>query len=107
MSYERMRVFCMFDLPVETSKEQKQYRIFRKGLIANGFTMLQYSVYQRMVPNRRAGQKYEAIIKKFIPESGDVRLIYISEKQYNDMKLLVGDRSRQEEIVANKKMVII
>lgn len=107
MSYERMRVFCMFDLPVETSKEQKQYRIFRKGLIANGFTMLQYSVYQRMVPNRRSGQKYEAIIKKFIPENGDVRLIYISEKQYSDMKILIGDRNRQDEIVANKKMVII
>lgn len=37
MSYERMRVFCMFDLPTETTEEQKQYRIFRKGLIANGF----------------------------------------------------------------------
>lgn len=51
MSYEKMRVFCMFDLPTDTAKEQKQYRIFRKGLIANGFTMLQYSVYQRPVPN--------------------------------------------------------
>lgn len=107
MSYEKMRVFCMFDLPMETTEEQKQYRIFRKGLIANGFTMLQYSIYQRMVPNRRAGKKYESIIKKFIPENGDVRLIYISEKQYSDMKILIGDRNRQEEIVANKKMVII
>ena len=107
MSYEKMRVFCMFDLPMETTEEQKQYRIFRKGLIAHGFTMLQYSIYQRMVPNRRTGKQYESIIKKFIPENGDVRLIYISEKQYSDMKILIGDRNRQEEIVANKKMVII
>lgn len=107
MSYEKMRVFCMFDLPTDTAKEQKQYRIFRKGLIANGFTMLQYSVYQRPVPNRRAGKKYEAIIRKFIPQNGDVRLMYVSEKQFADMCILVGDKTYQEEIVADNKMVVI
>ncbi|WP_283613161.1 CRISPR-associated endonuclease Cas2 [Ligilactobacillus aviarius] len=107
MSYEKMRVFCMFDLPVDTPEKRRAYRVFRKGLIENGFTMIQYSVYQRIVPNRRSGKKYEEIIKKFIPSNGDVRIIYISEKQYNDMKILVGSKSKQEEIVGSNKMVVI
>lgn len=107
MSYEKMRVFCMFDLPVDTPEKRRAYRIFRKGLIENGFTMIQYSVYQRIVPNRRAGRKYENIIERFIPAVGDVRLIYVSEKQYNDMKILVGSKSKQEQLVGNNKMVVI
>ena len=34
----------MFDLPVETSEERKEYRKFRKNLINEGFIMIQYSV---------------------------------------------------------------
>lgn len=107
MSYERMRVLCMFDLPMETSREQKAYREFRKALLTNGFTMLQYSIYQRAVPNRQATKKYEHILKKYIPENGEIRLLYVTEKQFNDMGLLIGTRSKQEEIVGENKLVAI
>ncbi|MDR1773495.1 MAG: CRISPR-associated endonuclease Cas2, partial [Clostridioides sp.] len=39
----------MFDLPMETEANKKQYRKFRKGLLENGFVMLQYSVYYRVL----------------------------------------------------------
>lgn len=107
MSYERMRVLCMFDLPMETAKEKKDYREFRKLLLENGFTMLQYSIYQRAVPNRQATKKYERILKKKIPVNGEIRLMYITEKQFNDMDLLIGSRSKQEEIVGDNKLVAI
>jgi len=100
-------MMCMFDLPVDTPNERRQYRIFRKELIRNGFTMLQYSVYYRAIPNRSAGKKYETAIKRFLPVHGEVRLISVSEKQFNDMKILVGTRSKQEVIVGNKDVVII
>lgn len=31
--YNIMRMFCMFDLPVETEEQRRNYRIFRKELI--------------------------------------------------------------------------
>lgn len=43
-----MRLLIMFDLPVETSKERREYRQFRKRLINEGFLMIQYSVYVRV-----------------------------------------------------------
>lgn len=102
-----MRMMCMFDLPVDTANEKREYRIFRKELLSNGFTMLQYSVYYRAVQNRAAAKKYERAIKRFLPVHGEVRLIAVSEKQFNDMQILVGSRSKQEVLVGNKELVII
>ncbi|WP_334329502.1 CRISPR-associated endonuclease Cas2 [Companilactobacillus sp. HBUAS59699] len=102
-----MRLLCLFDLPMDTSAEKRQYRIFRKELLRNGFSMLQYSVYYRAIQNRSAGKKYEHAISKFLPEHGEVRLIPVSEKQFTDMSVLVGSRSKQEIVVGNKDLVFI
>lgn len=40
MRYRIMRLMIMFDLPVETSEERKEYRKFRKNLINEGFIMI-------------------------------------------------------------------
>jgi CRISPR-associated protein Cas2 len=42
-----MWVIAMFDLPTDTPKARKAYSLFRKTLIEDGFTMMQYSVYSR------------------------------------------------------------
>ena len=39
-----MRLLIMFDLPVETSKERREYRQFRKRLINEGFLIDRKSV---------------------------------------------------------------
>ena len=90
MKYKVMRMICMFDLPVETSEEQRIYRTFRKNLIKEGFIMMQYSVYIRTCPNRGYCTRLENRMQKFMPEKGNVRIIVITEKQYENMKFLVG-----------------
>ncbi|HHT9133449.1 MAG TPA: CRISPR-associated endonuclease Cas2, partial [Candidatus Avalokitesvara rifleensis] len=45
--YRAMWLFAMFDLPVDTKKARREYTRFRKALLTEGFTMLQYSVYAR------------------------------------------------------------
>lgn len=107
MRYQQMRILCMFDLPMETKVEQRAYRMFRKELISNGFIMLQYSIYYRTVPNRSAGKKYEGILKRMIPRNGEVRLLYVSEKQFEDMQLLVGTKGHQERVIGSQKLVVI
>ena len=46
-----MRVFVFFDLPVDTAAQRKEYRLFRKYLVKEGFLMLQESVYAKLVVN--------------------------------------------------------
>ncbi|PTJ02025.1 CRISPR-associated endonuclease Cas2 [Staphylococcus simulans] len=41
MSYKFMRVMIMFDLPTDTKEERRLYSKFRKGLISEGFLMMQ------------------------------------------------------------------
>ena len=41
MSYRYMRVIVMFDLPVATASDRREYTHFRKYLIKNGFLMMQ------------------------------------------------------------------
>lgn len=107
MSYEKVRLLCMFDLPIQTKQEQKEYRIFRNQLLENGFVMLQYSIYYRSLPNRSALKKYESILKTYVPTNGNVRLLYVSEKQFQDMKFSVGSQSRQEQIIGSNRLVVI
>lgn len=102
-----MRVLCMFDLPVETDIQKRAYRIFRKNLIREGFTMMQYSIYVRICPSREYVKRLESRVQKFIPQEGNVRLLCVTEKQYADMKLLVGSRTTAETAIGTERLIII
>ena len=105
--YKIMRMQCMFDLPVETEEQRRAYRIFRKNLIQEGFVMIQYSIYVRICPSREYANRLENRIKKGIPQEGNVRLLCVTEKQYADMKLLVGSRQTAETAIGTERLIII
>jgi CRISPR-associated protein Cas2 len=107
MKYKIMRMLCMFDLPVETDSEKRAYRIFRKNLMKEGFIMMQYSVYVRVCPSREYANRLESRIKKLVPPEGNVRLLCITEKQYSDMKLLVGSRTTAETAIGTERLIVI
>lgn len=46
--YKYMWIYVMFDLPTNTKQQRKNASLFRKMLIKDGFSMLQYSVYIRI-----------------------------------------------------------
>ncbi len=100
-----MRMLCMFDLPVETGKERKAYRIFRKELIKEGFTMMQYSIYIRTCPNRDYANRLSNRIEKSVPNEGHIRLLQVTEKQYEDMKILIGCKSQTEKILGAERLI--
>lgn len=87
-----MRLLIMFDLPVDTSEQRRAYRTFRKQLINQGFTMIQYSVYVRVCVNRKSAQFIEKKIQCFLPQTGIVQSFMMTEKQYNDMHYLLGQK---------------
>lgn len=107
MKYKVMRMICMFDLPIETEKEKRIYRMFRKNLLKEGFVMMQYSVYIRTCPNRDYCKRLEKRIQKVAPEKGNVRLLVITEKQYLDMKLIVGSKNETEKAIGVERMIVL
>ena len=102
-----MRLLCFFDLPMETAQEKRTYRNIRKELIANGFEMLQFSVYYRTCPNRSFANKFYKRLQQSNLPAGNVRLLAVTEKQFSEMTLIVGGKTKQEEVVSDNKLVVI
>ena len=107
MKYKVMRMICMFDLPVETEEEKRAYRCFRRDLISEGFAMMQYSVYIRTCPSRDYCKRLEKRVQKIAPKKGNIRLLTVTEKQYEDMKLLVGCKNQTESKIGERRFIVI
>jgi CRISPR-associated protein Cas2 len=86
-----MRILVFFDLPVKTKAERKTYSRFRSFLIKDGYHMLQYSLYARTCNGADAVEKHKKRIYANLPDNGSVRLLVITEKQFESIEILVGD----------------
>ena len=65
-----MRLMIMFDLPMVTSEDKRNYRHFRKRLIQEGFLMMQFSVYVRVCPNSKNAKSIEQRVAAITPKEG-------------------------------------
>lgn len=98
-----MRLIVFFDLPVMTSRERREYTRFRKFLLKDGYTMMQYSVYSRICNGQDNIQKHIRRLKAHIPSvEGSIRSIAITERQYEKMEVLLGTKTVEEELGVNK-----
>ena len=86
-----MHVVCFFDLPTETAKDRRHYRIFRRFLIKNGFIMLEESVYERMVINGHAQRALVDLLRKNKPPKGLVMVLQITDRQFENMDIITGE----------------
>ncbi|MGM9913468.1 CRISPR-associated endonuclease Cas2 [Floccifex sp.] len=102
-----MRLVLFFDLPVKTKKDRKNYAVFRKYLIENGYIMMQYSVYCKIFANREAAIKHVNILQKNVPPKGQIRILMVTEKQYAKIEIILGGKSIQEEIVNSESFIKI
>ena len=96
----------MFDLPVVTSHDRKQYTRFRKYLLKNGYMMLQESVYCKLVLNSTMADSLVDNLYKNKPDKGLVQALKITEKQYQRMEYIVGKRS-YEVFDTDERLVVL
>lgn len=85
-----MRVLLFFDLPVETERQRRDYRQFRKALIKDGFVMLQNSVYAKMALNPSAARMVRDRVDRFKPDSGIIQILIVTENQFASMEYILG-----------------
>lgn len=94
--YRIMWVLVLFDLPTETKKERKAAATFRKKIMADGFTMFQFSIYLRHCPSRENADVHIKRVKSFLPELGQVGILCITDKQFGEMELFVGKKEEKK-----------
>lgn len=86
-----MRMMLFFDLPMEKSKQKKDYVKFLKELKKQGFLMLQKSVYTKLSINQANVDITRKNILKILPAEGNVFLLVVTEKQFTSIEYLLGD----------------
>ena len=85
-----MWLFAMFDLPVGTREARREYTRFRKSLLKQGFTMLQFSVYARDCPSEDASVVHRSHVGAVLPPEGQVRLLSVTDRQFGKMEVYFG-----------------
>lgn len=85
-----MWVLVFFDLPVETKQQRKDYADFRKRLLSDGFNMFQLSIYVRPCASQENAQVHIKRVKSFLPESGKICIMAITDRQFGDIIVFEG-----------------
>ena len=89
-----MWLFVFFDLPVSTKKERRQATRFRKDLMKDGFSMMQFSVYIRHCASKESAAVHEKRVNDFVPEKGQVSILSVTDKQYGNIINFWGKKDK-------------
>lgn len=101
-----MRILVFFDLPVQTKTQRREAARFRNFLLNDGFHMLQYSVYARVCNGMDAVEKHRARVRGNLPDNGAVRMLVITEKQYEAIEILLGDLTEADDSLQCEQLTI-
>ena len=101
-----MWLFVFFDLPVGTKSERGEATRFRNFLKKDGYMMIQFSVYGRVCRGEEAVDKHVARVARNLPQKGSVRTLQVTERQYGRMKLLVGERKKNERVASHQLVLL-
>lgn len=92
--YKYMWIYVMFDLPTTTKQQRKDAALFRKMLIKDGFSMLQYSVYIRHCASFANSDVHIKRVKSAVPDEGVVSVLRITDRQFGDTATFVGKKAK-------------
>ncbi len=91
-----MWVFVHFDLPTETKKDRKNYSKFRKFLMEDGFSMIQYSMYARHCSSRENADVHKKRVKNQLPPLGHIIVFEITDAQFGRLEFFHGKKPKEQ-----------
>ncbi|EAI0653001.1 CRISPR-associated endonuclease Cas2 [Campylobacter coli] len=101
-----MRVLLMFDIPTKSKKEQKSANKFRVSLVKLGFFMMQFSVYVKICKGMTSAKTAIKSVERILPPCGNIRVLTITEKQFDNMQILLGGVTFNEKMNDDKNLVL-
>lgn len=92
-----MWIVAMFDLPMHDKPLRKAYAQFRRALLKDGFAKMQFSVYIRHCASKENALVHLRRIEAAVPDEGEVRVIAVTDKQFERMRVFWGKLRRPPE----------
>ncbi len=93
-AYHIMWLFVFFDLPVTLKKDRKAASRFRKDLLKDGFSMMQFSVYNRHCASKESANVHLKRVKGLMPQRGQISILQVTDKQYGNIMNYWGKKSK-------------
>ena len=93
--------------PTEKWGTKTEYTALRKFLIRDGYLRIAPEVFMRITPTRRASEKHFRRLEEYAPKSGTVRVLRLTEKQYENVYLLTGSPDYQENTVGRNCHIML
>ena len=100
-----MRTIVFFDLPNVHYKDKRNYILFRRFLLNEGFIMMQESVYSKICLNSTQSSLLYERVKKNAPKKGLIQILTITEKQYANIKYITG--AQDGKIIDTESRLVI
>lgn len=102
-----MRLLVFFDLPTLTRADKRAYVLFRRFLLQDGYDMIQWSVYGRIINSGEVAEKHLKRLRASLPAKGSVRCMKVTEKQFAQIEILVGNFTVQEKKVGIQPVLFL
>ena len=92
-----MWLMIMFDLPVETRENRRDYRHFVENIEDDGYFRIQFSVYGRPCATEENTAVHQARVISWIPPAGEVRILKFTDKQWERMTIFRAQKLNKAE----------
>lgn len=96
-AYRIMWMMVFFDLPTDTKKDRRNASKFRKELIQDGFTMMQFSVYVRHCSSSENTEVHHKRVLMSLPPMGSVNILTVTDKQFGRMEIFFNTKPQEEK----------
>lgn len=96
----------MYDIQMTTKEDVRKYQRFHKEIEKMGYYKLQGSIYIKKMNTKERIETYERTIYHFSPETAHIRMLTLTEKQFNTMSVIRGEESLHEKIVKEKDRIL-
>lgn len=74
-------------------QKRKSSRKIPEILIKDGYNMMQWSVYSRICNGTDSVAMHRQRLKQNLPENGSVRALTLTEKQFESIDILLGEKT--------------
>ena len=93
--------------PTNRHGTKSAYTELRKFLISDGYLKLQNEVFMRVEDSKKSCVKHQNRIKMYLPPTGEVRMLILTEKQFKGCVLCQEKPDLQEKLVGAKDLVTL
>ena len=101
-----MRIIVLLN-PTNKYGTKSEYTKLRNFLNKDGYLNVTTDGYMRITNNRKGVEKHLKRLKENLPHSGKIIILRLTEKQYSDSYISVGELDWQEKSIGANSVIML